>query len=104
MRDKFANLEEPRSRALPAVVAAFLLIAAVFAYRLTHIKPIELSGTVESTVPAGQPDVPVILDNGSHVHAADSGKKPHSAGDKIHVLEQVQLFAAPTYLITENNS
>src|SRR6478672_1141987 len=97
MKDKFATLEEPRKRTLPAAIAVLLLFAALFAYRLSHTKPIELTGSVESV--AGDHIAKVHLENGLTVDAKVNASPDPAAGQRVRVLENVTLLSAPTYLV-----
>lgn len=107
MKDKFAALEEPKSRALPVVIIAFLLVCGLFVYRLSHIKPIPLLGIVEvpnsaqSMGSAGARDgvVAVALDNGMHVSAAAEHGETFAAGERVEVIENVHVFSGPSYEI-----
>ncbi|QIL21065.1 hypothetical protein [Thermomonas sp. HDW16] len=99
MKDKFADLEEPRKRTLPTAIAVLVAITALFAYRLSHTKPIELSGLVES-VAAGHV-ARVHLDNGLTINAKVSSSRDPSSGQRVTVLETVSLLSTPAYVVQE---
>ena len=97
MKDKFANLEEPRKRTLPTAIAVLIAITALFTYRLSHTKPIELSGLVESV--SADHVARVHLDNGLTVNAKVSSSRDPSSGQRVTVLETVSLLSAPAYAV-----
>ena len=97
MKDKFAELEEPRKRTLPAAIAVLVAITSLFAYRLSHTKPIELSGLVESV--ASDHVAKIHLDNGLTVNAKVSSSHDPSSGQRVTVLETVSLLGAPAYVV-----
>ena len=97
MKDKFADLEEPKNRTLPAAIAVLALFVLLFVYRITHIEPIELSGVVESVASDGS--AIVRLDNGTVVKLATTVGQPVQAGLQVPVVETPGLLSAPSYRI-----
>ena len=106
MKDKFADLEEPKSRTLRVVIAVIVIIAVISAFGLFNPKPIKLSGVVESLGSAnsttGQPSV--RLDDGTLITVSRTGNPPIAAGDRVVVVEQRKLFGRPSYTIDTPDS
>lgn len=101
MTDKFAELEEPRKRTLPAALVVLALMGGFAIHQLSRPRHVELSGLVEpSRAGAGQSWTPVRLDNGRVVKARVAGGGPYVAGDHVEVVEETTLTAAPVYRIS----
>ena len=102
MKDKFAELEEPKKRTLPAALVVLALMGGFTIHHLSNTKPIQLSGVIQAA--ADQRGVSVRLDNGLVVTATASKGVPLSNGEHVLVLEKTSLFAAPVYQITGKGS
>ena len=97
MKDKFADLEEPKNRTLPTAIAVLAVFALLFAYRITHIEPIKLSGVIESVAADGTASV--LLDNGTVVKMAGTTSQPLQVGRQVPVVETPGLLSPPSYRI-----
>ena len=105
MKDKFADLEEPKKRTLPAALLVLALMGGLAIHQLSKPKQVQLSGVIEPTsVPNGQVDPSVRLDNGLLVTAKVSSGGPFAPGDHVIVVEKISLTAAPVYEITGKDS
>ena len=102
MKDKFAELEEPKKRTLPAALMVLALMAGFTIHHLSNTKPIQLAGVIRSTTDPRQ--TTVRLDNGLLVTASASKDVPLSNGEHVLLLEKTSLFAAPVYQITGKGS
>jgi len=102
MKDKFAELEEPKRRTLPAALVVLVLMGAFTIHHLSNIKPIQLSGVIQAAT--DQQGVSVRLDNGLVVTAIASKGLPLTNGEHVLVLEKTSLFAAPVYQIAGKGS
>ena len=94
MKDKFADLEEPKSRTLPAALAVLAIMAAMFAWHLSRIETITTSGIIESTDATGKISS-VRLDNGTIVSASLTSAAPVIRGERVVVVEHTKVFGAP---------
>ena len=103
MKDKFADLEEPKTRTLPAALAILLIMAAMFAWHLSRLEPITISGIVESTDPSRHSSS-VRLDNGTVVNASLATSVPVVRGDRVLVVEHTKVFGAPDYQVSGKGS
>ena len=100
MPDKFAALEEPKKRTLPAALLVLALMSGFAIHQLSKPKQVQLSGVIEaSTRPSGQVDPSVRLDNGLLVTARASSGGSFMPGDRVIVVEHISLTAAPVYQI-----
>ena len=102
MKDKFAELEEPKKRTLPAALVVLALMGGFTIHHLSNTKPIQLSGVIESATDGEQASV--RLDNGLVVTALASKGLPIAEGEHVLLLEKTSLFAAPAYQITGKGS
>ena len=98
MKDKFAELEERKNRTLPTALGILALVAAMFAWQLSRIEPIEVSGVVESTNDI-QRSSSVRLDNGTVVSASLPPNGAVSNGERVVVIETTKVFGAPDYQV-----
>ena len=102
MKDKFAELEEPKKRTLPAALVVLALMGGFTIHHLSNTKPIQLAGVIQGAT--DQPVVSVRLDNGLVVNAIASRGLPLANGEHVLVLEKTSLFAAPVYQVTGKGS
>ena len=98
MKDKFADLEEPKNRTLPTALGILALMAAMFALHLSRIEPIEISGIIESTDDSKRSSS-VRLDNGTVVTASLPTNGAVSKGERVVVIETTRVFGAPDYQV-----
>ena len=98
MKDKFADLEEPKNRTLPTALAILTVMAAMFFWHLSRIEPIELSGIVESTDESKRSSS-IRLDNGIVVSASLPTTVVAIEGDRVVVVETTRVFGAPDYQV-----
>ena len=102
MKDKFAELEEPKKRTLPAALVVLDLMAGFTIHHLSNTKPIQLSGVIQAAT--DQQGMSVRLDNGLVVTATALRGVPLVKGEHVLVVEKTSLFAAPVYQITGTGS
>ena len=102
MKDKFAELEEPKKRTLPAALVVLALMGGFTIHHLSNTKPIQLSGVIQAAT--DQQGVLVRLDNGLVVTAIASKGLPLANGEHVLVLEKTSLFATPVYQIAGKDS
>ena len=102
MKDKFAELEEPKKRTLPAALVVLALMGGFTIHHLSNTKPIQLAGVIQSATDPQQ--TTVLLDNGLLVTASASKGVPLAKGEHVLLLEKTSLFAAPVYQITGKGS
>ena len=102
MKDKFAELEEPKKRTLPAALVVLVLMGGFTIHHLSNTKPIQLSGVIQAAT--DQQGISVRLDNGLVVTATASKGLTLASGEHVLVLEKTSLFAAPAYQITGKGS
>ena len=102
MKDKFAELEEPKKRTLPAALVVLALMGGFTIHHLSNTKPVQLSGVIQGA--ANQQGVSVRLDNGLVVSAIASKGLPLVNGEHVLVLEKTSLFASPVYQIAGKDS
>ena len=100
MSDKFAELEEPKKRTLPAALVVLALLGGLAIHQLSKPRHVPLSGVVESSSgTSGQASSLVRLDNGLLVTAKGSTGGPFVAGDHVKVIEDISLTKEPVYQI-----
>jgi len=100
MSDKFAELEEPKKRTLPAALLVLALIGGLAIHQLSKPRHVPLSGVVESSSGTGEQASSLVrLDNGLLVTAKASTGGPFVAGDHVKVIENITLTKAPVYQI-----
>lgn len=112
MKDKFADLEEPKQRTWPAAVGLLIFVVFLFAYRWSGAKPEKVLGTVESagTISVAkvegstQEAARVRLDNGDLAMAMVASGGPLHNGDRVIILKEARLFGAPAYVVTAKES
>jgi hypothetical protein len=102
MTDKFADLEEPKNRTLPAALAVLLIFTGLFAYRVSQNKPIEISGVVVAAPRDGIAQI--RLDDGMTIKASVASGQAPEVGQRVEVLETVALLSAPTYQLGKKAS
>jgi hypothetical protein len=100
MSDKFAALEEPKKRTLPAALLVLALMGGLAVHQLSKPRHVLLSGIVESSSDTGEQASSLVrLDNGLLVNAKASTGGPFVAGDHVKVIEDITLTKAPVYQI-----
>ena len=100
MSDKFAELEEPKKRTLPAALLILALMGGFAIHQLSKPRHVQMSGViVASRTPGERLERLVRLDNGLVVTAKVTSGGPFVAGDHVKVIEDVTLTAAPVYQI-----
>ena len=102
MKDKFADLEEPKKRTLPAALVVIALMGGFTVHHLSNTKPVQLSGVIQSST--DQQSASVRLANGLVVTALASNGARLASGEHVLVLEKTSLFAAPVYRIAGKDS
>jgi hypothetical protein len=103
MKDKFADLEEPKNRTLPTALSILAILAAMFAWHMSSIEPVELSGIVESTDDSRRSSS-IRLDNGMVVSASLSTNLAVTKDDRVVVVEHTKIFGAPAYRVAGKGS
>lgn len=100
MSDKFAELEEPKKRTLPAALLVLALMGGFATHQLLKARHVEMSGVVESSGNTSEPTgLLVRLDNGMVVTAKVTSGGQFVAGDHVKVTEDITIAAAPAYRI-----
>ena len=100
MSDKFAELEEPKKRTLPAALVILALMGGFAIHQLSKPRHVQMSGVIEpARTPNEQPGLLVRLDNGLVVTANVASGGPFVAGDNVKVIEDITLTAPPVYQI-----
>ena len=101
MKDKFADLEEPKKRLWPAAVLIAVVVIGMFVFHLSQAKPERLVGTVESTE-AGH--LTVRLDGGTTVAATTSLSGSLKPGDRVVVMEDRTSLSGPVFQVSGRES
>ena len=105
MPDKFADLEEPKKRTLPAALLVLSLMSGFAIHQLSKPRQVQLSGVIESTGSSSEHVGPSVrLDNGLLITATASGSGPFVPGDHVIVFENIRLTSAPAYQIAGKDS
>ncbi len=111
MKDKFADLAEPKSRSMILVVVALVLFAAFLVYRWSTADWQPIHGTVESVAPAGVAQtngaaagtVSVKLPDGSVVLAQVTGGVPLHAGEQVRLVQQPASATGIAFAVIEGS-
>ena len=104
MKDKFADLEEPKKRLWPAAVLIALFVVGLFALHFSQAKPERLTGTIESIGSNGSGPVTVRLDSGATVAATSSFSGSLNKGDYVVVMEDRSSLSGPVFQVTGKDS
>ena len=108
MKDKFADLEEPKQRTWPAAVGLLMFVIFLFAYRWSGAKPEKALGTVQSagTISVGKAQgstreaAQVRLDSGELAMAMVASGGPLHNGDRVIIFKETRLLGVPAYVVT----
>ena len=101
MKDKFADLEEPKKRLWPAAVLILVFVVGMFFLHLSQAKPEKLFGTVESMKPDG---LTIRLDSGATIAATSSFSGSLKSGDRVVVMEDRTSLSGPVFQVTGRES
>lgn len=107
MTDKFADLEQPKSRTFFDVLVLALIVGVFLLFRWSGSEPRRLDGVVESTgtisvakIKGGtREEASVRLADGTLVFAVVVSGGPLSKGDKVLLLEASRPLGGPVYQV-----
>ena len=107
MADKFAKLEQPKSRTLAGVLAVLFIVTVFLLFQWSGSAPTQLHGVVESagainlgrTSGGTRESAMVRLDDRTLVKAYVISGGPLTSGDKVALLEEHRLLGGPIYQV-----
>ncbi|WP_036164657.1 hypothetical protein [Noviluteimonas dokdonensis] len=112
MTDRFADVEEPRSRIAVGILAAVLIVGVFLLFRWSGSEPRRLVGVVESTgsisvakIQGGtREEAAVRLADGTLVLAHVVSGGPLSEGDRVLLLKAQRPLGGPVYQVVGKES